>query len=83
MYGIETFESTAYGMGVRVHYRLADDYGSEIGDDAVAYTFAYRVRQLAVNVLDGKPYVAITPPASARVVSFPTAKGSSIQLVDA
>ena len=83
LYGLETFNSEAYGMGVRLAVREADEDGAEVGDEFRAISFSYRVKQFATNVLQGQPFSTFEPPVRVQVASFSTPKGISYYLVDA
>ena len=83
IYGIETFTSDQYGAGVRLSVREADAAGNETSDEYVAYTFAFRIRDMAKAVLGESLYAPFNPPVRARVNAFSTGKGQSYELVDA
>lgn len=83
VYGLETFASDTYGIGVRLSVRDADENGAEYGDEYMVHSFAFRLRDMAKVLLGDAAYVPFTPPIRARVHQFSTGKGMSYELIDA
>ena len=83
LYGMELINSEQYGPGVRLTVREADQNGAELTEDATIVTFAYRIKQMAVQICGEAAFAGFNPPIRVRVDTFSTAKGQSFDLVDA
>jgi hypothetical protein len=83
LYGLETFQSEAYGLGVRLAVREADENGHEVSDEFKVISFAYRVKEMAKAILRDQPWIGFVPPVRVQVQTFSTPKGASYYLADA
>jgi hypothetical protein len=83
VYGMETFTSDAYGLGVRLVIRDSDESGAEYGEEYVTYSFAFRLKEMARVLLGDQTSVPFVPPIRARVHAFGTGRGTSYELIDA
>lgn len=83
VYGLETFQSEAYGLGVRMSVREADENGHETTDEFRVISFSFRVKQMAQTILRDQPWIGFEPPVRVQVQTFSTPKGASYFLADA
>jgi hypothetical protein len=83
VYGMETFTSDAYGLGVRLVIRDSDESGAEYGEEYITYSFAFRLKEMARVLLGDQTSVPFVPPIRARVHAFGTGRGTSYELIDA